>query len=147
MSTLHAAFAAALLCLSMHARAQPAPAQTLDDAIARAADEDNPRGYFELERVMALAEDRDRIGPCGAGPVRKGGRSACRQSGEAVRCIARGVPLHRVGRPGVVITLFVEVVGSGDEFEILQLAEKLHFLAELLLAQRAASRAGWAWRH
>ena len=27
---------------------------------ARAADEDNPRGYFELERVMELAEDRDR---------------------------------------------------------------------------------------
>lgn len=27
---------------------------------ARAADQDNPRGYFELERVMALAEDRDR---------------------------------------------------------------------------------------
>lgn len=27
---------------------------------ARAADQDNPRGYFELERVMALAEERDR---------------------------------------------------------------------------------------
>lgn len=27
---------------------------------ARSADEDNPRGYFELERVMALAEERDR---------------------------------------------------------------------------------------
>ena len=27
---------------------------------ARAADEDNPRGYFELERVMALADDHDR---------------------------------------------------------------------------------------
>lgn len=26
---------------------------------ARVADEDNPRGYFELERVMALADDRD----------------------------------------------------------------------------------------
>lgn len=38
MSTLHAAFAAALLCLSMHARAQPAPELTLDDAIARVAD-------------------------------------------------------------------------------------------------------------
>ncbi|MGB2789956.1 MAG: TolC family protein, partial [Dokdonella sp.] len=35
---LHAAFAAALLCLSMYARAQPAPALTLDDAIARVAD-------------------------------------------------------------------------------------------------------------
>lgn len=27
---------------------------------ARVADDDNPRGYFELERVMALAEEQDR---------------------------------------------------------------------------------------
>lgn len=56
MSLLHAALAAALLCLSTLAHAQPAPALTLDDAIARVADSHPELRLIEGRGAVLYAE-------------------------------------------------------------------------------------------
>ncbi len=72
-----------------------------------------------------LAEGGIAVGMGRAGAIREGRGGACGERGQYGRRRAVRVPLHRVGRPGVVVADLVVIIEAGDIVQTVGRAEQL----------------------